>query len=150
MENSVNIRTATHADLENIVEVENACFDYDRFSRRQLNYLIAHAQGVCYVAECKGRIVGYISLLYRAGSSCIRIYSVAVHPDFRGRHLGKKFVDKAKDYAFHNGFHQISLEVKTDNLVAIDLYKKRGFNVISILENYYADLSDAFRMKLQF
>lgn len=149
MDSSVNIRVATHVDLAQIVEVENACFDYERFSRRQLNYLIVHAKGVCYVAECMGRIVGYISLLYRARSKCIRIYSVAVHPDFRGKHLGKEFVDKAKDYASHNGFHQLSLEVKTDNLVAMRLYRKSGFNIISTLENYYADSSDAFRMKLQ-
>jgi len=133
MDNSVIIRKATPADLDGILEVEKTSFDCDWFSRRQFAYLISHAKGMFYVAEYDKRIVGYISLLHSSKSKSIRIYSIAVHPEARGHRLGQRLMDISKEYAKECNLKQISLEVRVDNIAAINLYRRNGFLATSII-----------------
>lgn len=144
----ITIRKATIADLNAIIEIENSSFDSDRFSRRQFFHLIKHAKGIFYVAESDKCILGYLSLIYRTNSKCLRIYSIAVSPEARGQQIGQQFIDKSKEYATTYHLLKISLEVRTDNRIAINLYKKNGFEVTSIIKEYYSDGSDALRMNL--
>lgn len=150
MNNSINIRKATQADLDGVEVVENECFDGDQFSRRQFSYLISHAKGSFLVAELGGNIIGYISLLQHSGSRSVRIYSVAVVPAYRGRQLGQRFVDISKEYAKEKGLRQVSLEVNINNKAAISLYHKNGFVVTTAIREYYHDGSDALRMRTFF
>lgn len=146
MEGMVNIRHATIYDLDAVAAVEDASFGADRFSRRQLAYLIADAQGSVYIAEYEDVVVGYMSVLRRSGSSVLRIYSIAVHPAARGRQIGQRLIDTAIEYAAQHSLSMISLEVRVDNEAAINLYKKNGFIVSSVIRDYYDDGSDAIRM----
>ena len=55
----------------------------------------------------------------------------------RGRGIGDKLlnylIEKYKDSDIKN----ITLEVKEDNIIAINLYKKYGFKKVSTREKYY-------------
>lgn len=144
---SVKIRKGCLADLDEIVAIESICFAEDSFSRRQLAYLIQQAKGIFYVAESDNRIAGYISLLKRTGSNLARIYSIVVHPDVQGKRIGQKLMNKSIEYAKNNNVSRLSLEVRTDNLAALKLYRKNGFETTSLIKNYYADGSDAWQMK---
>lgn len=146
MQTDVNIRLATLSDLNDILRIENSSFDRDRFSRRQFGYLISKANGAFYVAVSERGLMGYISLLKRSGSEHLRIYSIAVHPDFRGQKIGQLLIDKAKTYATTCHLNQISLEVRTDNTDALKLYRSNGFEIRAVISEYYGDRSDAFKM----
>ena len=58
------LRKADLRDLDTLVEIENTCFDVDRFSRRTFRYLLTKAN-----AE---------TLVYEEGGRCCRRRAVAV------------------------------------------------------------------------
>lgn len=147
MNKDLNIRRANLADLDVIVEIENLCFSDEKFSKRQLAYLISKAKGAFYIAESNNSILGYISLLQRSNNKTLRIYSLAVHPAFRGLQVGKRLIDVGKEFANNEGLYRISLEVKIDNLAAIRLYNRNEFVVTGVIPNYYENGEDAFRME---
>lgn len=140
---------ATDADLDSIFEIENSCFNVDGFNRRQLSYLINKANGIFYAIKSDGQTVGYISLLAHSKRKCLRIYSLAVHPEHRGKHLAEYLIEKAIHFAVQNRFELISLEVNISNYAAQKLYEKKKFSTVGVRKNYYSDGSDAYVMELK-
>lgn len=143
------IRRAAPGDLDALCGIELGCFGTaaDAFSRRQLAYLISKARGASFVAECGGRVVGYLSLLARARYADVRIYSIAVAPDARGCGAGQRLVEQAVAYARTCGARTLTLEVSVSNDAALALYRKHGFEIISRIPQYYHDGGDAWRMQ---
>ena len=135
------------ADIESILQIENLSFESDMFSRNQFIYLITRSKGAFFVAKLNDIIVGYISSLSNVRTKIVRIYSIAVHPDARGKSVAQSLIDKTIEYTLQNHFSAIALEVKTTNTKAINLYKKNGFDVLYIKNGYYADGGDAYYMK---
>ena len=145
---AVVIETGTLSHLPDVVALEKACFGADQFSKRQLAYLMTKAQGAFLVACHKARAVGYVSLVCRANSTNLRIYSIAVAPDFQGQHVGQLLLDKTLQFAHEKQLQQISLEVNVNNAAAIGFYQKNGFQTVGIIPAYYHDGSAAYRMHL--
>ena len=142
------INKAVLADLDSILQIENLSFESDMFSRNQFIYLITRSKGAFFVAKFNDRVMGYISSLSNVRTKIVRIYSIAVHPDARGKNIAQSLINKTKEYTSQNHFSAIALEVKTTNTKAINLYKKNGFNILYVKNGYYADGSDAYYMKL--
>ncbi len=146
---AVEIRRATVGDLDAVEAVERRCFPAEEaFSRRQLHYLLAEAQGASYVACREGVVIGYISLLARRTAGNLRIYSVAVDPVTRGCGAGQALVDAAIKLGRQLELREVTLEVRTDNDSAIRLYTRNGFRPGKLLPGYYHDGVDARRMTL--
>ncbi|MDR2083720.1 MAG: ribosomal protein S18-alanine N-acetyltransferase [Bacteroidales bacterium] len=143
------ITQATSADLDRIFEIENQSFGAEKFSRRQLAYLINRAKGIFYILKSGDKIVAYMSLLHRPKTNVLRIYSIAVHPSERGKHFSDKLITTAIEYAKQKQLKIVSLEVKTTNLPAIGLYEKYGFVQKTIKKEYYTDGTDACIMRLK-
>ena len=93
------------------------------------------------------RMIAYVSLLFHAGTRYLRIYSIAVHPDCRGRKLGQLLMERTIETAFDCRAVKITLEVKESNTPAIKLYMKNGFIPVGVKPNYYHDGSDAIYMQ---
>ena len=146
MDKEIVVRQAVITDLDRITDIENICFGEDRFSRKQFRYLIARSKGIFYVIEHEGNVIAYISLLSNVRTHNLRIYSVAVHPDARGKRLGQLLMDKTLEFARSHQLQKITLEVKVTNEAAIGLYQKNGFEHVHIISNYYADGSNAYYM----
>lgn len=141
------IREAKSSDLTDILEIEVVSFGSDSFSKKQFIYLITKAKGAFYVVQDGEKVVAYISLSFHSGTRNLRIYSIAVHPDYRSKKLGQVLIDKAIEFARTREAKKITLEVKVSNTAAIRLYQKNGFEPISIKCNYYHDGSDAYYMQ---
>jgi len=143
----MEIRKARLSDLPDIMEMEHICFGEDSFNRRQFIYLMTKANGFFYSAQNEKRVVAYISLIYNRRTQSVRIYSIAVHPDFRHLKIGQQLIGKTIEYADMCEAKKITLEVKVSNDPAISLYKKNGFETTHIVTNYYHDGSSAYRMQ---
>lgn len=82
-----------------------------------------------YVWEEDGKVIGNVSLIpFRHGRQ--RIYliaNIAVHPQYRRRHIAQALTERAVQHARDKKTDQIWLNVRDDNPGAIDLYKKLGF-----------------------
>lgn len=134
--------------MDSISEIENLCFDLDRFSKRQFVYLMTKAKGAFYVLKRNGYVAAYISLIINARAKNLWVYSIAVHPNEREKKYAQSLIDKTVEYAKLNQLKKVTLEVKVSNFVAIKLYEKNSFVAIAIKQNYYHDGSDAYYMRL--
>lgn len=124
MEQRFILRLAEIDDIPSIMEIEQICFDKDSFSKRQFVYLISQAKGYFCVVEYQQRVGGYFSVLINQRACSLRIYSIAVHPDFRGKKVGQLLIDQIAVIAQKQGLKRITLEVNVSNSPAIHLYEK--------------------------
>ncbi|MDR2928180.1 MAG: GNAT family N-acetyltransferase [Cytophagaceae bacterium] len=143
------ITIATLDDLDDLLEIEGLCFESDWFSFNQLANLITKPKGVFYVVKHNESAIAYMSLVYRKGVDTVRIYSIAVHPGYRGQNIAKTLIGIAKQYAIDNGYAGLSLEVKITNEPALALYHKMGFVEVAVKPFYYMDGSNAYKMEMR-
>lgn len=141
------IRAATPADIDSLVAIENRSFDSDRLSRRNFKYLLTKAKSVILVDDADGDIRGYALLLFHAGTSLVRLYSLAVDPDSRRCGIGTALLEASEDAARERDGVMLRVEVRQDNHPAIALFKKRGYKQFGVLEDYYEDHMEAVRLE---
>ena len=147
MNKNAIIRKATAADLQSINRLERLCFNEEGFSLNQLRYLITRAKADFLVVEESGAIGAFMVLLKRTTSTGLRIYSVAVSPDYRGKGLARLLLDEAEKRARLNQKQYLTLEVSEINHQAIGLYRHSGFEVLGERPAYYKDGSKALLMR---
>lgn len=148
MTERLRLRPAGRDDLAGLVELEEACFAGDRFSRRSYRHLLVRGHADVLVAEDgQGRLAGSAVLLYRRGSSSARLYSLAVRPDLRGRGLGRAMLAAVERAALFRGATRVVLEVAEGNQAALALYLRAGYETKRRLSDYYESGEDALRMQ---
>lgn len=77
------------------------------------------------------------------------IMDVAVDPRYRRRGIAKRMIHEAITRMKSRKIWQFSLQVKTNNSAAINLYQSLGFEIVRKLDDYYDDgdgEDDAFLM----
>ena len=80
----------------------------------------------------------------------VRVVAFAIDSDFKGRGFGSEAWNLLVEASIADGHSEIQLEVRGDNLFAIDFYRKRGLEIISTLEGYYnSGIGYVMRGKLQ-
>lgn len=142
------IRSAQLKDIKPILAIEEAAFDTDRLSERNLRHLIQKAHGRTLVAvDEHDRVDGYVTVLFNRGTSLARLYSIAVAPSRSGRGVGRALLDAAEEAAAEDGNALMRLEVRVDNLSARRFYEKCGYDPFAISTEYYEDGVDALRME---
>lgn len=139
------IRPALKTELNELVALEELCFEHDRMSRRSFQRFIEHPQDKLLVAEQDQQLLGYILVLFRRNTRLARIYSIAVSPHARGLGLGQALVEAAELAAQEQGAVFMRLEVRADNIWAQNLYQRLGYRQFGVYHNYYEDLQVALR-----
>ncbi len=124
-------------DIDGVYKVEVSAFDHpwtlSSLKSEQKNKLSKY-----FVAENEDKsIVGYIGAWYIIDEA--HITNVAVHKDFRGLGIGEGLVSTLVDNCKDESISAITLEVRSGNSVAQNLYKKFGFLPGGIRKEYYAD-----------
>jgi ribosomal protein S18 acetylase RimI-like enzyme len=140
-------RPVDACDLEALVDLEELCFTSDRLSRRSFQRWIKGDSSIFLVLELEGRICGYGLVLLHKGTRLARLYSIALHPDTRGRGYAGALILALEAAAVDENRLFMRLEVAKQNLGAIHLYQRLGYRVFGEVENYYEDHSDALRMQ---
>lgn len=150
----VSIRQAERVDLLEVFRIEQASFPepwpfaaFERFLGEP-GFLVAVGdptdpprgfesadEGVCgyVVADVEsglGRRIGHVK-------------DLAVVPEFRGRGIGSRLLDRALAVLASNGAPRVKLEVRVDNQPARELYAEFGFEADHVIQNYYDDGQDA-------
>ena len=74
-------------------------------------------------------------LTYRA-SHIAYLGGLAIHPDYAGKGFGSKIMQEIIDLSKQKGYKRIELSVATENLRAIKLYKKVGFEEEGVMRKY--------------
>jgi ribosomal protein S18 acetylase RimI-like enzyme len=92
-----------------------------------------------HVWEEEGEIAGFTQLNRRGTTDTWYISAVGVRPGFRRRGIAQKLLQEAVDFVRERGGARLLLDVIEENLPAVGLYKKVGF------ENYTTN----FQMEIQ-
>lgn len=138
-------RDARPSDVGSLRQLEDASFSGDRLSPRSFRRLIRSASARCRLIEAEGDILGYAIVLFRAGTTVARLYSIAVAARMRGIGLAAALLEDVERIAAKRGMTRLRLEVREDNLPAIRLYERAGFRATGGRAGYYADKMKALR-----
>ena len=136
------IRGLEIKDIEKIVSDEERIFG-DSLGKSMLEASVKGSDPLnhYFVMEDGDAIIGYIGIWVDGKNA--QILNFYVNEEYRRKHLGEELVNYAISYAKDNGVDTISLEVRPHNLIAVDLYKKVGFEYSYKRKYYYNDGEDA-------
>ena len=127
------IRQMTHDDLDTVLEIESAAYDFPW--NRQIFSDCLMAGYLASVLESDEGLVGY-SILSTAAAEA-HILNLCVDPDWQRQGLGRQMLEHLLDYARSIGVERIFLEVRPSNDAAICLYEAAGFARLGIRKSYY-------------
>lgn len=98
----------------------------------------------CLIIEEANDIIGFIiySIIYERSE----IIDIIIDPKKRHNGYGFKLLNYAIDIINKNNCENITLEVNSLNVAAINLYKKLGFKIVATRKKYYNG-NDGFLMK---
>lgn len=123
-------------DAEKIHSLETACFS-DPWSITAVENQLKSGNGVWLITEENGVPCGYALGSIICGEA--ELYRIAVLPCFRRKGLGDRLLSDFIEKCGSMDGEKIFLEVRSRNAPAISLYKKAGFEEISIRKGYYGD-----------
>ena len=139
------IRRATRGDLLDVFRIEKESFPQPwPFSAFE-----EHVDDPGFlVAESATGVAGYVvaDTIPNHGPPIGHVKDLAVHPDARGRGLGRSLLSRALGVLGAAGSRSVKLEVRRSNDVAISLYRGFDFEHLRTLPGYYSDGEDAFVM----
>lgn len=141
----MNIRKAKISDLEAIKEIEDESF-INPFTKEDLLYEISQNPVSNFlVLEKDGLVVGFLDYWVTFDSATID--QIAVKKSERNQGFARILLEKSiNDLKELGEVSFFTLEVRTSNEPAINLYKRFGFQKVTIKEKYYDDGEDAIYM----
>jgi [ribosomal protein S18]-alanine N-acetyltransferase len=132
------VKTLEESDLDGVLEVETASFNNpwtrDMFLKELQNASVSYG----YVLRSpERRVVAFCTIWIVVDE--IHINNIAVHPDHRGRGLGRALLVSILRQWSEQGASRATLEVRRSNEIAINLYRTLGFRVAGTRKNYYSE-----------
>jgi ribosomal-protein-alanine acetyltransferase len=134
---SHQIRIASEADLENIMQIEKACFGNDAWSKSNMKSELLAPHTTYVVAEENNSLIGYAGLSKFSSSTSSDIQTIAVSESHRGLGVGRKLMESILNFARQQNAKEVFLEVREDKPMPQSLYDSLGFIAIDRRDNYY-------------
>ena len=128
------IRDMNQGDVCEVLAIDRAVFSVP-WTEESFRKYLDRPEAVFLVACCRGRIVGYGSVILAADQGDIA--NVAVRPDHRRQRIGNRLVAALIDRAKARGARELFLEVRESNDAARALYEGAGFSEVGRRKNYY-------------
>ena len=89
----------------------------------------------CWLAELDQRVIGYGVMSVVIDES--HILNLCVHPEWQGKGLGRKLIERMLKLARQHGAETAFLEVRKSNQAALALYGGLGFVEVGRRRDYY-------------
>jgi len=136
---SITVQRATINDLETLYQIERECFTIEAFNKQHIAYLLGSPNAISLVAKINNAIAGFIiGLIHRHNEKMVgRIYTIDVAVKYRRKGVGLKLLDEIERIFAKNGVKICYLEVRKDNVAALELYRKHGYVEVEELKDYY-------------
>ena len=123
--------------------------EYDDFWNEKILKDEFYNENSEYFVICEDEIVcGFAGLWFNIDEA--HIMNIAVRKDFRKNGIGFELLSFLIDEAKSKGKMCITLEVRDDNIPAIELYKKFNFDILGRRKKYYNNVNDAIIMTKSF
>lgn len=123
--------------------------EYDDFWNEKILKDEFYNENSEYFVICEDEIVcGFAGLWFNIDEA--HIMNIAVRKDFRKNGIGSELLSFLIDEAKSKKKMCITLEVRDDNIPAIELYKKFNFDILGRRKKYYNNVNDAIIMTKSF
>jgi ribosomal-protein-alanine N-acetyltransferase len=132
------IRNITLSHLDSIIGIEKLSYPNPWPSSvfiEELQHKWSRMWG--YYPERYNAPVGFI--LFWEIYDELHILNLAVHPDARRQGIARSLLEALLAYGREHGFRYVTLEVRTSNIPARNLYDGLGFKIEGIRRGYYSD-----------
>ena len=146
---NISIRRSTPGDIDLLEHIEKAAFPiFQQSPRRTLRLSLSSPFQIVWFACVKQgkKELPIGSLVIHLHKHTLRIFSIAVLPEYQGKGAGITLLKLAENYALSHGFRRISLEADIDNKPLIHWYKNAGYSSTELIPDYYEDGKDALRL----
>ncbi|MGE4275176.1 MAG: GNAT family N-acetyltransferase [Candidatus Methanomethylophilaceae archaeon] len=106
----------------------------------------AWPQGQLLMLAPDGEVMGFLLGAW-SGESESRIMMFGIRPQYRGMGLGSLLLQEFQRRTMMRKGEAIRLEVRPDNMEAINFYMRRGFHLVGFIPQYYKDGGDGLLMR---
>jgi len=147
MSHTSQIRDALKSDIQALLNIENDVFHAEAWSHDvfESEFALLGTTRVYKVIEQNQVIIGYFGLAIVDG--IIDITTIAVQSEYQHQGFGTVMMNEIMEISKQYKARKVMLEVKPENVAAISLYQKYGFEVIGLRRNYYGPSKDALTMQ---
>jgi len=132
----ITIRPMVAADLPTVTRLDALSFSQP-WSQNAYQTELANQGARCWVAQADEQVVA-ILVIWRVLDEA-HIATVAVHPEFRRRGIGRLLLKTGMEAAHAEGARIYQLEVRAGNAAAQKMYEDFGFGVVGRRPRYYRD-----------
>ncbi|MGA3191752.1 MAG: ribosomal protein S18-alanine N-acetyltransferase [Candidatus Bathyarchaeia archaeon] len=144
------IEDAQIRHLDRLCEIETECFRDEAFTKEQILQLLKEYNCVNLVARVGGIIAGFvIGMMYVDRKALYaHILTIDVSPEYRRMGIGQMLLREMERIFEEKDVKASHLEVREDNIAAINLYRKLGYEKIGELRNYYGNANGIYFKKV--
>ncbi len=129
------VRWMDYYDVPFVFDIERQIFPSPWPVENFLYKLENRDYNISFVGLINQQVVSY-AVSYIAYDE-LHFSNIAVVPDFRRLRIGETMLLITLNIGIEKKCHVVHLEVRKGNVAAIELYRKYGFQVMSVRKNYY-------------
>jgi ribosomal-protein-alanine acetyltransferase len=146
---AIKIEDASIRLLGKLYEIEKQCFGQEAFTKQQLTYLFTAYNAIGLAARVNNDIAGFAIARLDIGrnTSFGHILTVDIAPAYRRKGIAQKLLQKIEAIFREKGIKECRLEVREDNVAALNLYQKLGYKKVGKLEKYYGNAHGLYLQK---
>ena len=135
--------------LDKLYEIEKQCFKQEAFTKQQLAYLLTDYNAIGLAARVNGEIAGFAiaRVDIRRNAAFGHILTVDITPAYRRKGIAQKLLHEVETIFREKGIKECRLEVREDNVAALNLYQKLGYKKVGKLEKYYGKAHGLYLQK---
>lgn len=141
MSTTVKIEDASIKHLDRLFDIEMECFKSEAFTKQHIAQLLTNQNCISLIAKENDKIIGFIigMLNFEGNILSGHILTIDVSLSHRRKGVGIKLLQELEKI-FRNKQVKVShLEVREDNVAALNLYQKLGYRKVGKLRHYYGD-----------
>lgn len=144
MENKILISKMTIEDLDNISSILQSDFD-DFWNYNILSNELKSTNSIYIVAKLDDEIIGFAGITIILDEA--EINNIVIKKQCRKKGYSKILLQELINISKENNCKKINLEVNSENIPAINLYKSFNFENVGLRKGYYNG-KDAILMSL--
>jgi len=146
---AITIKPATIKDLETLYKIEEECFTKEAFTKKQIENLLQNSNAISLIAQTNGETAGFIiGLTYPNNKARIgHVITIDIAIKYRRKGIGTRLLNELERKFVRKGVEICYLEVRIDNVVARELYRRQGYKETKQLKHYYPKRTDGVQLK---
>lgn len=145
----LRIEDASIQQLNRLYEIELECFKKEAFTKQQIAHLLTNYNSVSLVAKTDNEIVGFIigTIDIERNALAGHVLTLDISPHHRRKRIAQRLLREIEKIFREKGVKTCHLEVREDNVAALRLYQKFGYQKVAKLEGYYGNAHGIYLRK---